>query len=68
MTEKRKFGFLSQGYVAPRADNVALHNEGLLCASIMSAGLEDCVETIIGDWGGRGGIEGVSQQGGGWGN
>ena len=33
MKEKKKFGFLSQGYEAPRAESVEVGNEGLLCAS-----------------------------------
>ena len=33
MKEKMKFGFASQGYVAPRAESVAVVQESILCAS-----------------------------------
>ena len=33
MKEKQEFGFTSQGYEAPRAESVAMSNQGLLCAS-----------------------------------
>lgn len=33
MKKKLEFGFTSQGYEAPRAENVGIENEGLLCAS-----------------------------------
>lgn len=33
MKEKKNFGYLSQGYVAPRAENVAIENECLIMAS-----------------------------------
>lgn len=42
MKEKKKFGFNSQVYAAPRAESIEMSNEGLLCASqvVVSGGLE----------------------------
>ena len=42
MKEKKKFGFNSQAYAAPRAESIEMSNEGLLCASqvVVSGGLE----------------------------
>ena len=64
----KKFDFFSQGYAAPRAESVALRNEGLLCASDVMAGTEEVI-VIGGNWGigvNGGGTESVSSKGGGW--
>ena len=50
MKTKKKFGFTSQGYEAPRAESVAVGNEGLLCASIDGA-LQGFTDDVDGDWG-----------------
>ena len=33
MRKKSKFGFLNQGYEAPRAESVEIVNQGVFCAS-----------------------------------
>lgn len=50
MEKKKKIGFTSQGYEAPRAESVVVGNEGLLCASIDGA-LQGFTEDVDGDWG-----------------
>lgn len=37
--KEKKAGFKSQGYVAPRAENVAVAQEGILCGSSTPANL-----------------------------
>lgn len=53
MKEKKNFGYLGQGYVAPRAENVAIEGEGslLLTASGItgSTSTEEFI-TIGGSW------------------
>ena len=69
MEKKVKFGFLNQGYEAPRAESVAMSDEGLLCASIVEAVGTEQVDILGGDWGqsiSGGGTEGVSTKNGGW--
>ena len=71
MKEKLKFGFFSQGYEAPRAESVAMSDEGLLCASIVEAVGTEQVVTFDGGWGQNisgGGTEEVSTTEGGWGD
>ena len=51
MEKKVKFGFTSQGYEAPRAESVAVGNEGLLCASIDGALQGFTMDEEVGDWG-----------------
>ena len=53
MKENKKFGFFSQGYEAPRAESVAVGNEGLLCASI-DGDLQGFTNDEDGSWGGTG--------------
>lgn len=54
MKEKRKFGFTSQGYIAPRAEYVAIAQESILCASITPKQLDGQNENFglkdIGGW------------------
>lgn len=48
--KKKKFGLESQGYEAPRAENVEMCNQGLLCASI-NGGLQSySSDETIGGW------------------
>lgn len=44
MKEKKKFGFTSQAYAAPRAESVVMNNEGLLCASTTPVGISGGLE------------------------
>ena len=47
------FGFGSQAYAAPRAEGVALSNEGLLCGSEEKPkGSLETIGTGAGTWGG----------------
>ena len=69
MNKKLKFGFFSQGYEAPRAESIALSNEGLSCASDVLTGGTEQVVNGFGDWGmgvSGGGTESVSSKGGEW--
>ena len=69
MKENKKFDFLSQGYAAPRAESIALSNEGLLCASDVLTGGTEQVVNDFGGWGqsiSGGGTEEVSTTGGTW--
>ena len=52
MKENKKFGFLSQGYAAPRAESVEVAQESILCASpIDGVTTTDYNEVIIdGGW------------------
>ena len=36
MKVRMKIGLESQAYAAPRAESIAMNNEGLLCASVAS--------------------------------
>lgn len=49
---KKKFGFLSQSYEAPRAESVEFENEGLLLSASEITGLTNTEEFIIigGNW------------------
>lgn len=54
MNEK-KFGLKSQGYVAPRAENVAVAQEGILCGSSVPTNLNGITNESFGrganvDW------------------
>ena len=40
MKVRMKIGLESQAYAAPRAESIAMNNEGLLCASV-AAGVEN---------------------------
>lgn len=55
MKEKMNFGFESQAYEAPRAENIEMFNEGLLCASpsnVTANEANEGFETILdGTWG-----------------
>lgn len=42
MKNNKKFGFTSQGYIAPRAESIALSYQGLLCTS--ASNLESDIE------------------------
>ena len=71
MKEKLKLGFFSQVYAPPRAESVAMSDEGLLCASIVEAVGTEQVVTFDGGWGqsiSGGGTEGVSTTEGDWGD
>ncbi len=71
MKEKTKIGFTSQVYAPPRAESVAMSDEGLLCASIVEAVGTEQVVTFDGGWGqsiSGGGTEGVSTKNGDWGD
>ena len=71
MKEKTKIGFTSQVYAPPRAESVAMSDEGLLCASIVEAVGTEQVVTFDGGWGqsiSGGGTEGVSTKKGDWGD
>lgn len=50
--EKKKFGYLSQVYVAPRAENVEVENEGLLLSSSAFTGttVNEGFKTFGGKW------------------
>ena len=49
--KKKKFGLESQGYVAPRAESVAIAQESILCASMNDAAMTtEYEEEIIGGW------------------
>ena len=53
MKENNKFGFLSQGYAAPRAESVEMSNQGMLCASPteLDGGLQNFeYEGTTGSW------------------
>ena len=51
MEKKKKIGFTSQAYAAPRAESVAVAQESILCASVIPEGQpEDFTETF-GNWG-----------------
>ncbi len=52
MEEKKKFGYLSQVYVAPRAENVEVENEGLLLSSSALSGTtrNEQFGTFGGNW------------------
>ena len=50
MKVRMKIGLESQAYAAPRAESIAMNNEGLLCASI-DGGLQSFEqETSEGTW------------------
>ena len=50
MKKKSKIGLESQAYAAPRAESIAMNNEGLLCASV-DGGLQSFEqETEVGSW------------------
>ena len=69
MKEKTKIGFTSQVYAPPRAESVAMSDEGLLCASIVEAVGTEQVVTFDGGWGqsiSGGGTEEVSATEGTW--
>lgn len=69
MKEKTKIGFTSQVYAPPRAESVAMSDEGLLCASIVEAVGTEQVVTFDGGWGqsiSGGGTEEVSAKDGTW--
>ena len=52
MKENKKFGFLSQGYVAPRAESVEMSNQGMLCASPSEIdGTPEEMTEVDGSWG-----------------
>lgn len=52
MGKKNNFGFLSHGYVAPRAESVAVAQESILCASLLDGiTTSDYDEEFI-EWGG----------------
>lgn len=51
MKEKKKFYFKSQGYVAPRAESVAIALRSILCASLDGVTTSDYSEETI-SWGG----------------
>ena len=68
MKEKQEFGFLSQGYAPPRAESVAMSNEGLLCGSPsdVDGGLEG-FNMGNGAWDGLGGgPESMTEKEGTW--
>ena len=44
MKEKKRFGFLSQGYVAPHAESVEMNNQGMLCASPVEPNIDGSLE------------------------
>ena len=55
MKENKKFGFLSQGYEAPRAESVEMNNQGMLCASPVEPNIDGNLEgftneTQTGTW------------------
>ena len=68
MKEKKRIGFTSQGYEAPRAESVAVAQESILCASPseIGGGIEQF--TIGGGaWDGLGGgPEGMTETNGSW--
>ena len=50
MKVRMKIGLESQAYAAPRAESIAMNNEGLLCASV-DGGLQSFEqETVVGTW------------------
>ena len=50
MKVRMKIGLESQAYAAPRAESIAMNNEGLLCASV-DGGLQSFEqETEVGTW------------------
>ncbi len=54
MKKKSKFGFLSQGYEAPRAESVDVAQESVLCASPtneIDGGLQGFENDSEGSWG-----------------
>ena len=54
MKTKKKFGFLSQGYEAPRAESVDVAQESILCASPVEVdgGLQGFTnDATPGNWG-----------------
>ncbi|MBQ0129869.1 MAG: hypothetical protein KBT57_08550 [bacterium] len=57
MKEKKKFGYLSQGYEAPRAESFETGNEGILCASdpITGNNIEEITTGGSFNWDGTGG-------------
>ena len=66
---RTKIGFTSQVYAPPRAESVAMSDEGLLCASIVEAVGTEQVVTFDGGWGqsiSGGGTEEVSTTEGIW--
>lgn len=52
MKEKKKFGFTSQCYEAPRAESVAVAQESILCASILDGITTSDYEEEFIEWGG----------------
>ena len=52
MKEKKKIGFTSQGYTAPRAESVEMSNQGMLCASPSDIeGEPEGMNEVNGSWG-----------------
>ena len=51
MKVRMKIGLKSQAYAAPRAESIAMNNEGLLCASVMGVENEGFEEVSDGVWG-----------------
>lgn len=43
----KKFGFKGQEYAAPRAENVMVAQEGILCASVLEHGVKTSVYSGI---------------------
>lgn len=43
----KKFGFKGQEYAAPRAENVMVAQEGILCASVPAHGVNTSVYTGV---------------------
>ena len=58
MKKKLKFGFLSQGYEAPRAESIEMSNQGMLCASPAEPNIDGNLEGFTydgeGSWGHNG--------------
>lgn len=51
MKEKKKFGFTSQDYIAPRAEGVEFAQDGILCAStVIGNTLENFSRGENGQW------------------
>ena len=51
MKVRMKIGLESQAYAAPRAESIAMNNEGLLCASVTTELNESFKEVSDGVWG-----------------
>ena len=52
MEKKKKIGFTSQGYEAPRAESVAVAQESILCASVLDGITTSDYEEESIEWGG----------------